>query len=185
MKTIILFVIGVIVTGIILPQTYAEEIPVQIKPLNDVDMMIFGTVDNPSDNPVSILVTNHAGDLILVAQVMPNDAGHFSLNVTKQGQLWDNTKEFYVKAMIQDSQATQATGEENYREGTQPDDNAVFVDFQALKASQAKCTILWLGGIEACSLQAFLTLGIFTSTIIGTVIVISMITLRRSIQENM
>ena len=185
MKTIILFVIGIVVIGIILPQTYAEEIPVQIKTLNDTDLMIFGTISNPDDNPVSILITDQSGNLIRVAQIMPDDMGNFSLNITKQGPLWDNTKEFYVKAIVPDSQAIQVADEENYREGAQPEDAAVFVDFQALKTSQAKCTILGTGGIEACSLQAFLTLGIFTSTIIGTVITVSMITLRRSIQKNM
>ena len=58
------------------------------------------------------------------------------------------------------------------------------VDFQALEASQAKCTILYISGKEACNVQAFLTLGVFTSVIIGTIIAISMITLKRSMRKN-
>lgn len=53
------------------------------------------------------------------------------------------------------------------------------IDFQALEANRAKCTILGLDGKEACSLQSSLTLGIVTTAIIGAAITISMITLRR------
>lgn len=59
-----------------------------------------------------------------------------------------------------------------------------YVDFQAVEASQAKCTILYISGKVACNLQASLTLGLFTSVIIGTIIAVSMITLKRSMRKN-
>lgn len=169
---------------------FAEQIPVQIKPLNDMDMMIFGTVHNSGDSPVAILIKNQSGDLILVAQVTPDDKGNFSLNVTKQGPLWDNTKEFHVTALVPDPQATQDAEQKSYREGTESDSNIVtnkdedgmmtrVIDFQALEASKSKCAVLGLSGIEACSLQSSLLLGLVTTAIIGIVIVISMIALRK------
>jgi hypothetical protein len=171
---------------------FAEQIPVQIKPLNDIDMIIFGTVHNSGDNPVAILIKNQSGDLILVAQVTPDDKGNFSLNVTKHGPLWHNTKEFHVTALVPDPQATQTTEQKSYREGTESDSNIVInedgsstVDFQALVASQAKCTVLGFSGLEACSLQSSLTLGITTTAIIGVIIAVSVITLRRSNQNNL
>lgn len=169
---------------------FAEQIPIQIKPLNDVDMVIFGTIPDPDDIPVAILIKNQSGDLILVAQVEPDDKGHFSLNVTKQGPLWDNTKEFHVIALVPDPQTAQTTEHRSYREGTEPVGNAVtienesdvlpnVVDFQALMASKAKCTVLGFSGLEACNLQSSLTLGITTAATIGTVIAISMFTIRK------
>ncbi|MBI5146080.1 MAG: exo-alpha-sialidase [Thaumarchaeota archaeon] len=59
------------------------------------------------------------------------------------------------------------------------------VNFQSLQASQSKCTTSNLGVLEACSMQSFLFLGIFTSAVVGTVIVISTITLRRSTQNDL
>lgn len=56
---------------------------------------------------------------------------------------------------------------------------ANYVDYQDLVASKSKCTILGFDGIEACSLQSSLTLGIVTTVIIGVVIAVSMITLRK------
>lgn len=51
------------------------------------------------------------------------------------------------------------------------------IDLQVFEASKAKCTVLGLSGIEACSLQSSLTLGITTTAIIGVVIAISMVML--------
>jgi hypothetical protein len=53
------------------------------------------------------------------------------------------------------------------------------IDLQKLEASRAKCTVLGLSGIESCSIQSSLTLGITTAAIIGTVITVSMLTLRK------
>lgn len=53
------------------------------------------------------------------------------------------------------------------------------IDFQSLEASKAKCTVLGPVGIERCNLQSSLTLGITTTAIIGIVIAISIITLRK------
>lgn len=53
------------------------------------------------------------------------------------------------------------------------------IDYQALEASNARCTVFEAYGKESCNLQSSLILGITTTAIIGTVIAISMIMLRK------
>lgn len=74
-----------------------------------------------------------------------------------------------------------SVGDKNSGVNTADDSNktANYVNYQDLVVSRAKCTFLGINGVEACSLQSSLMLGIITSAIIGTVVAISMLTLRR------
>lgn len=96
---------------------YAEEIPVEIQTLNSTDLIITGTVGDfpPPDTPiVTIIIEDKLGKPILLESVSPDGVGHFSLEVKRQGPLWDGVTEFFVRAIIPDSNTPSNTVETEY-----------------------------------------------------------------------
>ncbi|QLH06777.1 hypothetical protein [Nitrosopumilus ureiphilus] len=90
---ILLILIGF--TGIV----FAEEIPIEIQTQNDINLIISGTILNYKDDQrISILIKNELDKPIFVSQLITNQTGYFSLNVTRQGILWDTAESFTVKA---------------------------------------------------------------------------------------
>lgn len=78
-----------------------REVPLSIQTPNDVNLIISGTLEEYQDGQnVSIMIKNDRNEPILVSQLIPNPAGYFSLNVTRQGILWDDAKSFTVKAFV-------------------------------------------------------------------------------------
>jgi hypothetical protein len=99
----------------------------------------------------------------------PSKPGHYMLEFYDlRGSMWE------VGFVVLDNAKHPTPNEEN--SGTVMTNT---IDFQALEASKAKCTVLGLAGTEACSLESSLTLGITTTAIIGTVIATSMFTMRK------
>lgn len=79
---------------------FAEQIPVNIQTLNDTDFIISGTIQTPKDgDQIAITVKNNFDVIIFVSQIVPDSSGYFSLDVTRQGDLWKNTESFTVNAV--------------------------------------------------------------------------------------
>ena len=80
---------------------FAEEIPVQIQTPDDVDLIVIGSVDYAPDgesSTVTIIIENEAGHPVMLASVSPDDRGYFSLEIKRQGPLWEGVTEFFVRA---------------------------------------------------------------------------------------
>jgi len=79
---------------------FAEEIPVDIQTPNDIDLIITGKAENLAKNDpiVTIIIENKDGYPILLAPVSPDETGYFSLELKRQGPLWEDVTEFFVRA---------------------------------------------------------------------------------------
>lgn len=83
----------------------AEEISVEVQTPNDTDLTISGIWENPiaQDPIVTIIIEDQDRYPILLAPVSPDETGYFSLDVKRQGPLWDDVTEFFVKAEVPDT----------------------------------------------------------------------------------
>lgn len=137
---------------------------IQVKNLDDPNSLYeFTEVNN------SYLLESCTPYKTLTWSFIPSKPGHYMFEFYDlRGSMWG------IGFVVLDN-AEQTMSNEEY-------DNAITtntVDFQALEASKAKCTVLGLSGLEVCNLQSSLTLGITTVAVIGTVIATSMFTLRK------
>lgn len=95
--------------------TFAEEIPVYVQTPNDVDLVISGMVENlpKQDSRIIIIIEDEDGYPILIASASPDETGYFSLDVKRQGPLWENVIEFFVKARMSEPTSANATAFEH------------------------------------------------------------------------
>jgi len=78
---------------------HTVRVPVLIQTPNDVDLIISGTLEGYQDGQnVSIMIKNDGDEPIFLSQLIPDHTGYFSLNVTRQGILWDDAGSFTVNA---------------------------------------------------------------------------------------
>ncbi|QLH10855.1 hypothetical protein [Nitrosarchaeum sp. AC2] len=97
MKYLVIFLVLIGMSAI----AYAEDIPVEIQTPNNVDLIITGMMEMPVTNEdpiVIIIIENKTGYPILLASTSPDEKGYFSLDVKRQGPLWDGVTEFSVTA---------------------------------------------------------------------------------------
>ena len=88
---------------------FAEEIPIQVQTPNDTDLIITGSVDYPpiGETPLTmIIIEDEMGNPILVESVNSNKTGFFSLELKRIGPLWENVKEFSVRAINTDAMSS-------------------------------------------------------------------------------
>jgi hypothetical protein len=107
MKYLVIFLVLIGMSAIV----YAEDIPVEIQTPNDVDLIITGMMEIPVTKEVPlviIIIENKTGYPILLASTSPDEKGYFSLEIKRQGPLWDGVTEFSVTA-----QATEDTSDMN------------------------------------------------------------------------
>lgn len=97
MKYVVIFLVLIGMSGI----AYAEDIPLEIQTPNDVVLIITGMMEMPEtkeDPHVTIIVENEDGYPILLESASPDEEGYFSLEIKRQGPLWEGVTEFSVTA---------------------------------------------------------------------------------------
>jgi len=109
------FLILLVLIGFSLP-AFAQEIPVDVQTPNDVDLVITGMVEIPTqkDPIVTIIIEDKEGHPILLESVSPDKMGYFSLEIKRQGPLWDGVVEFFVKARVMKSATDVVVKEPGY-----------------------------------------------------------------------
>ncbi|MGI0009651.1 MAG: hypothetical protein ACRD92_08530 [Nitrosopumilaceae archaeon] len=69
-----------------------------IQILDDHNFVVSGTVDDIiKDLPVTMQIVNQLYQVIHINQTIPDESGNFSFKVTKQGPLWRNVEDYFIK----------------------------------------------------------------------------------------